>query len=126
MIFNVPLIADLQTPCLAGISLHFAVLDWRTAKVVSDFNVIFLAIQTISRAIVRTVLNCTLTHVCILVEEIPVMAVEALALAVLRVAVGDCWHASAVTCQCETLFACCAFAKVALAALVGACRHACE
>jgi len=89
VIFNVPLIADLQTPCLAGISLHFAVLDLRTAKVVSDFNVIFLAIQTISRAIVRTVLNCTLTHVCILVEEIPVMAVEALALAVLRVAVGD-------------------------------------
>ena len=70
--------------------LHFAVLDGRTALVIGDFNVVSLAVEAGSRALVIfAVVNCRDTYVRVVCKVLPVEAFQAVAVAVLVVAAGD-------------------------------------
>ena len=77
--------------------VYFAVCDLRTALVVGDFNVVSLAVAARSSTLlVYAVVNCRDTHVHILCKVLPVEAFQAVAVAVVVVAIGDCGYTAAI------------------------------
>lgn len=125
-VFNVTFVADLVA-LAASVRVHLTVGDFRTTQVVRDFHLGLRTVETLPGALlVHTVVDGSDTHVGIGREELAVVALEAQAVTVVVVAVGDGHHAGPVGGQLEALTAHAAFALVALTALVGAHGLACQ
>jgi len=113
--------AALDLALAAGRPLHRAVRDRGAADVVGDFHLRRGALETGAVAlVVQAVVDGRHADVPVVGRAaLPVEAGQAVAVAVLAAAVGDCGHAGAVAHQHFALGAPCALALVAVATLVG-------
>jgi hypothetical protein len=111
---------DLAAAC-TGVGVHSAVLDRLAAGVVGNLHLVSFAVETCARALlVHAVVDGLDAHVLVPGELVAVHALQALAVAVLVVAVGNRDHAAVVCGECVAFIAGRALAAVALTALVGA------
>lgn len=102
----------------ACITIHFTVVYSITANT-SDFYVVSLAGKARPRAFLfNTIVNGGDAHIIVICKELPVMALQALAIAVVVIAVRDSRHTLAGVSQRLAFLASVTLALVALTALI--------